>query len=248
MTTWMITGLFFALGMVLGSFGNVVIARFPKNKSLMGRSACMKCKRTLSALELIPVASFLFLNGRCHGCGKPISWRYPLVELASALLFVIALPLATFDFFATFTLALVFWAMLLIAVIDYQTKTIPDVLTIVIVLAGGAFHILVDGTLVFEGAIIGALFFGLQWLISRGRWVGSGDIFLAAALGVFLGTWQMMTMALMIAYIIGMVVAIILIARGRAHSKSHLAFGPLLIAGAGIAFVFGDKIMTIVLP
>jgi prepilin signal peptidase PulO-like enzyme (type II secretory pathway) len=248
MTAWMMTGLFFALGIVLGSFGNVVIARFPKNKSLMGRSACMQCKRVLTPLELIPVASFLFLNGRCHGCGKPISWRYPLVEFSSALLFVLALPLAGFDFFAALALAIVFWAMLLIVVIDSATQMIPDALTIVLSIAAIAFHLLSGAPVAIEGGLVAGIFFGTQWLLSRGNWVGSGDVFLGIALGVLLGSWQDMIIALMTSYIIGMVFAIILLLLKRATKKSHLAFGPFLVAGAFVSLLWADAIITKVLP
>lgn len=248
MTQWMITGLFFALGIVLGSFGNVVIARVPKDKTLMGRSACPRCKRVLSPLELIPVASFLFLCGRCHGCGKPISWRYPLVEISSALLFTFALSFAMFQWFPATALAIAFWAMLMIAIIDYETQSIPDVLTIVLAIAAIAFHLLSGVPVGIEGALVAGIFFGAQWMISRGRWVGSGDVFLGIALGVLLGSWQHMVMALMISYIVGMVAAIVLLMEKSANKNTHIAFGPFLIAGAFVALMFAEEILVRVLP
>jgi len=245
---WMLTALFVVSGMVLGSFGNVIILRTPEGRSINGRSGCPDCKKTLGPLELIPVISFLFLMGRCSGCHRRISWQYPVIELVSGLLFAAALIPASFDLFSGLLLALCFWAMLLIAVIDARTGMIPDALTLVVILSAVGFRWWSDGHIGLEAPLIGAGFFGLQWIVSRGQWVGSGDILLAAGLGVLISDWQIMIMMLMLAYMAGALYAVVLLAMKRVSRGAHMAFGPFLVGSAFVCFLWGDEILNAVLP
>ncbi len=231
----------------MGSFGNVVISRVPKEEALTGRSHCPHCGRILSALELVPVLSWIMLCAKCRGCHKRIAFQYPLIELLSALLFVTAAYLQPLSAVAALVLAIAFWAMLLIAVIDLQTQMIPDVLTLLLALCGVSYHWMMDDSS-FAPALIGIGFFGIQWVVSRGRWVGSGDIFLAGALGLIVGTWPLMIVALMASYIIGAAVALILLATGWIKKSENISFGPFLILGAMIALVWGQKMLAFVLP
>lgn len=237
--------LFFVLGLVMGSFGNVLIGRLPQGESITGRSHCPHCGKTITAFELIPVLSWMFLRGKCSKCKKSISIQYPLIELLSGGLFVWAFNLAPLFPLAAFALALAFWAMLLIAVIDYKTQLIPDVLTLLLALSAGVYQLLSMGHLSWMAVLVGMGFFGTQWILSKGRWVGSGDIFLAGALGLLLGSWQYLVMALMLSYIIGAAVAIVLLLTKRVGKKAQLSFGPFLVLGTFIVYWLGGEIMVL---
>lgn len=239
---------FFALlGLVLGSFGNVVIGRLPAGESLSGRSHCPHCNRTLGPLELVPVLSWVFLGARCRGCKKPISAQYPLVEIAAGALFALALHLAKFDPLPALATGIALWTMLMIGMIDWKTQLIPDALTIFLALCGVALSFL-TGQYSLLAPAIGLAFFGLQWALSRGQWVGSGDVFLAGALALVLGNWEKTVLMLFLAYIGGSVIVVALLVFGKIGRGAHLAFGPFLVAAAFVAFVFGDRILGFVFP
>ncbi|MDD4628731.1 MAG: prepilin peptidase [Candidatus Peribacteraceae bacterium] len=236
-----IRAIFLVAGLVFGSFGNVLIARIPKGKSIGGRSACPRCKEVLAPWEIVPLISFLILRGRCAHCGKRISAQYPIIEGATAFLFV----LATFivgEPVSAGILALVLWLLLLIAVVDEKTQMIPDVFSIPLVVLCIAEAIFMD-TIEPVGPLLLGLFFAIQWLISRGKWVGSGDILLGIALGFLLGGWIRAVFCLALAYIIGGVVASFLLLSSRADRKSHVAFAPFLAASALLTLLYGDALL-----
>ncbi len=233
--------LFFLLGLVFGSFGTVLVERLPAGQSIGGRSRCAHCKKKLRFWELIPAASYLFLIGRCRHCQSPIGWQSLFLELGSAGLFLFALLLHSSSPVGALILALIFWLLLLVTVIDAQTKTIPDLLDIPLFLLC-LLHAFLFGPLTVSGLLLGGAFFGAQWALSRGRWVGSGDVFLAVALGIFLGTWQRMLLCLIIAYIVGALIVSILLTAGKVKRGSLIAFGPFLILGALLVFLFGDAL------
>lgn len=239
---------FFLFGLALGSFGNVVAYRLPAGKSLGGRSHCPHCGRTLGVLDLFPVLSWIFLRAKCRGCKQPISLQYPVVELVVALLFTGAAVYSSFDLLPSLMLGIVLWSMFLIAIIDIRTQLIPDALTLVIALAAVGYYWSLYGTFTFTGALVGLGFMGLLWAVSRGRWTGSGDVFLAGALGLFVGHWPFMIIALMASYIIGAVIAVILLVTRITGRHAHVSFGPFLIAGALVSFFFGERIFWIAFP
>jgi prepilin signal peptidase PulO-like enzyme (type II secretory pathway) len=236
---------FLALGLAMGSFGNVVLSRIPGGESLNGRSRCPKCGRVLGVQELIPVLSWLALRGKCCGCRKPISVQYPLIELAAAALFIFALMYEGYAIVPTLTLAIVLWSMLMIAVIDLRTSLIPDVLTITLTLSALAYHFFTS-SLWFDlsGMVLGLAFLGVQWLGSRGKWVGSGDVFLAGALGLLAGSWVMVLVALFVSYIAGAVIAAVLLATKHLKKTSQVPFGPFLIFGTLVAVFWGERILN----
>jgi prepilin signal peptidase PulO-like enzyme (type II secretory pathway) len=238
---YIIPGFFFLIGVCMGSFGNVIIFRTPEGKSIRGRSVCRHCGKELRAWELVPLLSFLFLRGRCARCKNPLSWQYPLVELASGLLFLTAISYLQY-FHVALLLGAILWLLLLIAVIDLRTKMISDALNIPFAILS-LIYSLVHGIFPWVAILVGAGFFLLQWAVSRGKWVGSGDIILAAGMGALLGTWQKTLVFLFLSYIIGALVAVVLMARGSASRKDMMAFGPFLIIGGIVAFFFGDWIL-----
>lgn len=228
---------FLVLGLVLGSFGNVLIVRLPKGESIMGRSHCPRCRKTLGFTELIPILSYILQSGRCRGCEKSISIRYPLVELGSGALFVLASVRHAF-FPHALLLALALWLLLLIALIDAETQTISDLLSVPLVITGFIYGT-ATGFFPIFGPAIAAGVFGLQWILSRGRWVGSGDIILGVGIGALMGTAPMTLLWLWISYVGGAIVALILLVLRRAHLSSKLPFAPFLAGGAAVTVFFG---------
>lgn len=238
--------LLFALaGLALGSFGNVLIFRLPHGNSVNGRSHCPHCKKVLVPLELIPVVSFLLQGGRCRGCGARISLQYPLVEILSAALFVAALYLAGFLALPALCLAMAFWALLIIAAIDIRTQLIPDLLTCVAAVFGVSFQ-LTHGQFPIFAPIVAMAFFGLQWVLSRGRWVGSGDVFLAGAIGCVLGYVSETIWCILFAYMLGAAWGVVLLARKKGTMDARIAFGPFLILAAFLVSVFAPDLPLIV--
>lgn len=235
------------LGLVFGSFGNVIVMRMPEDESVNGRSRCPHCHRTLTPIELIPLISFLIQLRRCRGCGVIISWQYPLVEIAGMILFVGAGALASYSLLPSLALALALWSMLVIGIIDARTQLIPDVLTGMLAVSALTYHLLL-GDLQWTGALLGCVFFGLQWLLSRGKWVGSGDILLGVALGLLLGSWQHMVIMLMAAYIFGALLVSVFLGLGTMTRTQNIAFGPFLVIGAVVALLFGEQILAVVVP
>ncbi len=234
-----------ALGATLGSFGNVVVLRGEKHESLGGRSHCPRCKRQLGWLDLIPVLSFLALRGRCRGCKGAISVQYPLVEAASAALFLMAFLTHGWHPLPSLLLALAFWLLLLAAVSDLRTGEISDAVSMPFILCA-ALHALASGTPPWIPAAVGGGVFLLQWAVSRGRWVGTGDILLGLGIGALAGNVPRTVLALFLAYILGAVVASVLLCTGKKTLQGALPFGPFLAAGAFVAVLWGDALLSLV--
>ncbi|MFH0851834.1 MAG: prepilin peptidase [Candidatus Peregrinibacteria bacterium] len=241
--SWIV--LFALLGLVFGSFGTVLIARVPAGQHLGGRSRCPRCKHILGAGELIPVLSYVLQAGKCRHCHRPISSLYPSVEFLSALLFVLALFLIRFPLFSLL-LALSLWLLLLIAVMDLRTRTIHDALNLSFIFFAMAYAVAI-GHLEIGGPLLLVLFFGAQWLLSRGRWVGSGDILLGAGIGFLLGGFGLSLLCLGIAYVLGALAATVLLLMERATRKSHIPFGPFLAVSAVSVLVFGERLLDLLL-
>lgn len=237
--------LFAMIGLTFGSFGTVLVARVPVRQRLGGRSQCPACKHALGAGELIPLLSYALQRGRCRHCRRAIGTMYPSVELLTTFLFVAALFLEGSPF-PSILLAFALWLLLLIAVIDIRTRTIHDALNFSFVFLAGAHAVAVERFQI-AGAVLLAGFFAIQWLLSRGRWVGSGDIILGAGIGLLLGSVARALLCLGLAYILGAAVALFLLATGRVTRKSTVPFGPFLaLACMGVLF-FGDQLLFVLL-
>lgn len=232
------------IGVCMGSFGNVLIDRLPRGEKIVGRSHCDSCKRPLAPYELVPIVSWLFLRGKCRMCAARISARLPLIEAVSGLLAYVALSLAG-DIAQAALLFIGMWGLLLIAVIDLRTRTIPDVLTVVVFVAGIAHHWMLHGTIPTISPLVLAGFFLAQWLVSRGRWVGTGDILLAAAIGMLVGTVQGALWTLLLAYAFGASVAIALLSLKKLRRGDMIPFGPFLVLGAYCALLLGESLVEI---
>lgn len=235
----------FIFGLAIGSFLNVVILRIGKKKSFFkGRSLCSHCLKTLAWFDNIPLLSFVSLAGRCRYCRKRISWQYPLVELASALIFVWLYQRfgLTFQFFAY---AILSCFLLVIFIYDLKHYLILDrvVLPAMVIAFFANLYLGFGFWNLALGAVLGSGFFALQFFVSKGKWVGGGDIRLGALMGLMLG-WKFLLVALFIAYFIGAVFGIILMALKQKKMSSAIPFGPFLTGATFIALLYGQDLLN----
>ncbi len=237
-------------GAALGSFGNVLIYRVPEGRGVGGRSGCPRCGRTLRWFELVPVLSYVALGARCRTCRDAISIQYPFVEASSTCIALAAISLAS-GLPAALFLGLALWLLLLLAIIDARTGMVPDALSVPFILTAAAFALL-RGPLTAEAlsdlffAVAGVTgFFLAQWILSRGQWLGSGDIFLAAGIAALLGSPMLACVAVGLAYMIGALVASVLLLLRKTTLAGKLAFGPFLACGGVITLLWGQELLRL---
>jgi leader peptidase (prepilin peptidase)/N-methyltransferase len=235
----------FVFGTIFGSFGNVLILRLPIGKTMGGRSACPHCNHTLHFIDLVPIVGFLLRRGKCAYCRAPISWQYPLVELISGLLWVLAAHIAHFAIIPSILLAFCFWLLLIISVIDWKIQGIPDVLSFPFIVFSIAFGLWTQ-TIDPISIAIGAAFLSTQWLLSGGTWIGAGDIILIIGIGALIGQWPLMIVCMFAAYIIGAIIAVILLATKVKSRRDALAFGPFLAIGTIGTMWVGSTFLRVV--
>jgi prepilin signal peptidase PulO-like enzyme (type II secretory pathway) len=237
----------FIFGLIVGSFLNVVIFRLHSGKSfLIGRSECPHCHHSLSAWDLIPLASFVFLGGKCRYCKTKISYQYPMVELTTAVVFVLFFVNNQWSIINGQLWFQIIFACFLIVVAVYDFKHYLILDKVVFPALGLAIiWSLISGNFIagLVSAIVIAGFFGLQYLVSRGQWMGLGDVKLGLFLG-FLAPWPQSLVLLMLAYFSGAVVGLVLVAINRKHLSSQLPFGVFLSFSAIIVMLFGQPIMN----
>lgn len=240
-----------ALGLLVGSFLNVVIHRVPAGLSLVSPgSACPACRRPVRAYDNVPVVSWLVLRGRCRDCAAPISARYPLVEIATAVLFAAV----GWRFGASaYTLAAltIVGAGVALVMIDLDHRRLPFPITGATAV-GTVAALVVDGFLdgfdPWSTALLSALLwlgvYGGIWLLTAGRGMGLGDVALAPVLGIALGWlgWGASAVGLASGFLIGALVGIGLMAFGRAEGRSRIPHGPFLLSGAGLGLFAGQPL------
>ena len=259
------------LGLMVGSFLNVVIYRLPKMMELgwrqqcaelrgeepaaapaynllVPRSACPHCNHAIGAWENIPVVSYLLLRGKCKGCGASISPRYPIIEAISGILCAYAAWHFGFGL-ATVGALLFIWALLALTAIDFDTQLLPDDITLPLLWLGLLFNLFgVFASL--HSAVLGAIFgylalWGVYWLfklVTGKEGMGYGDFKLLAALGAWMG-WQMLPLIIILSSLVGAVVGITLIVVAKHGRSVPIPFGPYL-AGGGLIALFWGKPLT----
>ncbi|MBI2411535.1 MAG: prepilin peptidase [Candidatus Kerfeldbacteria bacterium] len=249
---YLVLPLYFCIGLCVGSFINALEFRLHRGESNIrnthggaARSRCPQCQATLAARDLIPVYSFIVLRGRCRYCAQPISWQYPLVECIGAILFIATAlmmgPLNPAAFVVTGYGAI----LLFLFIYDLKYQLLPDRVMIpgivVAVLASG---VVLDYTMMnmVWGAVVAGGFFLLQYLISRGRWIGAGDIRFGVLMGAMLG-FQKTIAALFIAYIGGAVVSLLLLAIRRVRRDTRIPFGTFLAVATLFCLWWGDALI-----
>lgn len=259
----------FAFGAAVGSFLNVVSLRYNTGRSLGGRSGCAVCGTQLRWYELIPVASFLALRGRCRTCHSSISWQYPLVEMLAGALFVGLYTLYASQW-GLFLLYAAEWSFLVVIVVyDMRHKIIPDLfvflfgalaLLSLFVTSGWGFAVPENFWSAFFAGPLFAAPFALLWLVSKGRWMGFGDAKLALGMGWMVGSAKSLSVFLL-SFWIGAVVSVGILlyerygaphtalsrAHGRLTMKSEVPFAPFLILGLALVFFFGLDIFSLLL-
>lgn len=269
---WLYFSLVFLFSLMIGSFLNVLIHRLPimlerewqaEYRSyfapdeeatapecynlMVPRSACPHCGHAITALENIPLLSWLWLKGRCRDCQAPISARYPLVELLTALLSV-AVAMVITPGWGTLAALLLTWVLVALTFIDLDKMLLPDQLTQPL-LWGGLLFNLASGFVPLADAVIGAMagylvLWSLYWafkLLTGKEGMGYGDFKLLAALGAWLG-WQTLPIILLLSSLVGAVIGISLIALQKHHQGKPIPFGPYLAIAGWIALLWGDTI------
>ena len=247
----MLSFFIFLFGLAIGSFLNVVICRLQTGEGVVTtRSHCPHCQKTLKWFDLIPLVSFTLTLGRCRYCQKKISWQYPLVELATGMLFII-FSLQSLGLLYTSYFLIITSALIVIFVFDLKHLIIPDQVVypaIGFVLLVSLFRSLVSASLnlwlyglLITLAISG--FFFLLVALSQGRWMGLGDVKLAFLMGLLLG-WPNILAALLIAFTSGALVGLFLVLLRKKTFKSQLPFGPFLSAATILILLYGDRLVN----
>ena len=260
--TVLVVGFAALLGLVIGSFLNVVIYRVPAGVSLVApASACPQCGHSIRARDNVPVISWVLLGARCRDCRARIPIRYPAVELGTAAVFslvawavagqsqpaslgaVQVLELVAFLYLGAISIAL--------AVIDLDVRRLPNaivlpsylvggaLLTLAAVLAGEPQRLAVAGI----GALASIVFYGILWFVKPGG-MGLGDVKLAGVLGMYLGYlgWAQLAVGVAGAFLLGGVFGIVLMLLGRAGRKTAVPFGPWMLLGAWIGIAAGAPV------
>ena len=254
--TWIAAAWAGAVGLVIGSFLNVVIWRVPRGESVVSPpSHCPGCGRPVRPRDNVPVLSWLLLRGRCRDCGEPISIRYPLVEAGTAALFVVLTlaigvepELPAFLYLGAIGVAL--------AMIDIDVKRLPNVIVlpsyvVALVLLGAA--AVVEGAwddLLRAGLAMVALY-GLYFVLALvyPAGMGFGDVKLAGVLGLYLGWlgWAEVLTGAFLGFLFGGVVGGALVLARRAGRRSMIPFGPFMLAGALVAILWGGALADLYL-
>jgi leader peptidase (prepilin peptidase)/N-methyltransferase len=259
-------------GLLVGSFLNVVIHRMPimmerewhanclelqgkdvpdntKYNLVTPRSACPKCQHKITALENIPVFSYLFLKGKCSGCQTPISARYPIVEAVTGLL--IGAVALKFGYSITTLFAWIFvFALITLTCIDYDTQLLPDDITLPLLWLGLLFN-LNNGFVSLSSAVIGAMagyliLWTIYWLfklVTGKEGMGYGDFKLLAAIGAWFG-WQLLPAVILLSSVIGAVIGIAMIIFKNKDRQTAIPFGPFLALGGMAALFYGQQLAS----
>jgi leader peptidase (prepilin peptidase)/N-methyltransferase len=247
----LISIIFGIVGLIIGSFITAVVHRLNDLESLVrGRSQCPKCKKQLGFWDLIPLLSFIFLEGKCRYCKQKISITYPLIELLTAIIFVLIYQYFGISVYSIFLLIITI-SLIVIAFYDIQKMLIPDeivIFTAIIVIIYFVYSSVVGKNFdIILMQLIGAAIFGgvlaLLYLFSKGKWIGFGDIKLTLLLGFITG-YPLVFVGFFMSFLLGGIYGLILIALGKKEMNSKVPFAPLLILGTYIAIFWGDKILN----
>ena len=238
------------LGLCVGSFLNVVIARIPEGRSIVfPGSACPRCGKAIAWYDNLPILSYTLLRGRCRNCRESISWRYPAVEITCGILF--ALASRRFEPSTTLASALILLAGLVaITAIDLDHQIIPDVLSLPGIALGILFS-LAPGGIGWAPSLLGVLLGGgvflviivASTLVIGQAGMGVGDVKLGAMLGAFLG-WKLALLSILLSVLLGGPLAATLLATGRKGRKDPIPFGPFLALGGLISLFWGEAVLT----
>lgn len=250
----------FLFGLFFGSFANVCIYRLPRNESIVFPSShCPLCQTSIHWYDNIPLFSFIFLGAKCRHCSAPISWRYPLVELLTGIVFAALFFKYQFSLFF-WVYALVSFFLIVITFIDFQEQIIPDELSYSLIFLGLLFSFFNSELYLkwlfylppvinrlassYLGLVIGGgVLYFIAW-VSRGG-MGGGDIKLAAGLGAFLG-WENTLIMLGLSFFLGGMAGVILLATGKKKRKDAVPFGPFIALATFIILLYSQEIQQLI--
>lgn len=248
----------FILGLTIGSFLNVLIFRLPKNRSILGFSRCPYCQKKIAWHDNIPVISFFLLRGRCRNCRSRISLQYPLVELLTGFLFLFSFWIYGSDLI--FLIYILFFTSLFIVVatVDFKHFLILDELILAGFIGSLIFIFLFRvSCLTFNGvlscslkdSLSGVLFFAgillFLFLISRGKWIGFGDVKLAALIGFIFGLGDTINIFYQ-TFLLGFILAIILLILKRADLKTRIPLGSLISVATIFFLLSGFNLLELI--
>ena len=239
----------FLFGASIGSFLNVVIFRMPRGISIIKpNSFCPQCKKPIPWFENIPIVSYIVLRGRCSGCRKRISIKYPLIEVLTALLFLWLYLRFEISWELLFYL-IMFTFLIIISGIDLSHQVIPDIISIPGILLGIVFHAITGGLVT---ALIGFVFGGgliflirvLGGKIYKKEVMGMGDVFLTAMIGAFVG-FPLIIVAIFIGALTGALIGIVYLISTQQDRERPIPFGPFLAIGGMAIILFQRFIITV---
>jgi leader peptidase (prepilin peptidase)/N-methyltransferase len=225
---------------------NVLADRLPREESVVrGRSHCEKCKKTLQWYDLIPLVSFTSLKGRCRYCHTRLSLYYPIIELTTGILFVLAFILTGFRIYDLGFMIFIFSALIVIFFTDLKYGIIPDVILLPSIVISFSYLFLSPNSLIINhllSAFGASLFFLLLFLITKGKGMGLGDVKFAFLMGLILG-FPDIVISLYIAFLTGAIIGVTLILwKKRKMSGATIPFGPFLVLGTLTALFWGEII------
>lgn len=277
---WLAVSLAFVFSLMVGSFLNVVIHRLPvmmerewqwmaaeaanpdnpdipealqeRYNLAVPESTCPKCKHTIRWYENIPLLSYVLLRGKCAGCATPISIRYPLIELSTALLSALLVYIYGFNLVALS--AIVFtWCLISLTAIDIDHQLLPDKITLPLIWLGlivNSFGLFTDLTSALWGAILGYLsLWSIYWLfklLTGKEGMGYGDFKLLAALGAWCGA-SLLPLIILGSSLIGAIVGGLMIATRKHQSQAPIPFGPYLAGAGWVALIWGQPLIDVYL-
>jgi prepilin signal peptidase PulO-like enzyme (type II secretory pathway) len=237
----------FVFGTIFGSFLSAWMWRAHHGKSIFkGRSACPRCGTTIAWFDLIPIISFFVLRGKCRTCGKDISRQYPLVELFLGVAFLCIGLFETAHGIVIFRDMFIMFFLTFVFVYDLRHQQILESATLFPALllfigTGVIFPWSIPSMLI--GATVGGGVFLLQYLISRGTWIGIGDLYLGVFMGIILG-WPLVIVAIIVAYVLGALVTTPLLLLKKKTAKSKVAFGTYLSLATVVVLFWGEYLVT----
>lgn len=234
------------IGLIWGSFLNTCIYRIPRHQSLVWpRSYCTSCGRQLRSIDLVPLFSWIFLHGRCYYCQEPISCRYVLVEVLTSLASVIVYKNGN-ESTSLFSGIVLIGFLISIAFIDYDWHLIFDKVLLSFAFCGGIVQ-LFSGQISYLNMLLGFCTGGgcllLFMILSHGG-MGGGDVKFAATLGIWFG-WQHILLILWVAFVLGGLAGIVLLATGKKTRKDLVPFGPFLAFAAFFIYLYGNIILSV---
>jgi len=237
------------LGVCVGSFLNVCIHRLPRGQSLASPpSRCPRCERPLRWYHNIPIVSWIALRGRCAYCQAPISIQYPIIELVTALVWVLIVWVTPVGWLLASRLVLA-TALVVLFMIDLEHQLLPNVITLPGIVAGLAFSFVappgpVDSLLgiVLGGGVLYAIA-AAYYLLRKEEGMGMGDVKMLAMVGAFLG-WQAVILTLVLSSFAGAVIGVAMMGLQKGSLRYALPFGTFLAVGGLIAMLFGDPILA----